>query len=103
MLRLKPQDVVLALKLANPATPRSYVELGEAVRLSSAEAFQGVKRLELCRLYSRSLGRVLRPQLLDLLVHGLPYVFPARVGRRAKGVPTAGSVEPLRDVLVTSS
>ncbi|WP_078011172.1 hypothetical protein [Hymenobacter sp. CRA2] len=37
---------------------------------------------------------VRRAPLLRLLVHGLPYVFPARPGAHGPGVPTAHSVVP---------
>ena len=44
--------------------------------------------------------RVNRRALEEFLVHGLKYVFPARRGPLARGVPTAHSAPPLDKLIV---
>ena len=102
MANLKPQDVLVALKLeARGKAPWTYAELARDLHMSSAEVFHGVRRLEASRLYSAALRRVLAAPLLEFLIHGLPYVFPASAGVPTRGIPTAASAPPLRGTMVT--
>ncbi|SDE99804.1 hypothetical protein SAMN05444167_1073 [Terriglobus roseus] len=47
--------------------------------------------------------RVNRPALLELLLHGFKYVFPAQKGGLTRGIPTGTSVEPLSAAFPPSS
>jgi hypothetical protein len=40
--------------------------------------------------------RVNRPALLEFLIHGFRYVFPAQKGSMTRGIPTGVSAEPLK-------
>ena len=89
-ISLRPHDVCVALQLV--LTPRfSYRELARDVGLSLGEAHNSVKRLEQARLFLPEPGMVNIPALLELLVHGVPYVFPGQIGPDVQGVPTAHS------------
>jgi hypothetical protein len=104
MANLKPQDVLIALKLqSHGKRPWTFKGLAHDLHMSSAEVFDGVHRLEACHLYSASLRRVLSSALLEFLSYGLPYVFPASAGVPVVGIPTAASARPLRDTLVTGA
>lgn len=89
-LRLKPQDVVVALKLAAHAgEPWTQPELAKALHMSASEVNHGLKRLEACQLYNPRERRVIRRSLEEFLVSGLRYVFPAQLGETGKGIPTS--------------
>lgn len=89
-ISLRPHDICVALQLV--LTPGfSYRELAHDVGLSLGEAHNAVKRLEQARLFIPDPGRVNVPALLELLVHGVPYVFPGQLGPDTQGVPTAHS------------
>ena len=42
----------------------------------------------------------MRLALEELLVHGIKYVFPVTPGERVRGVPTAHSVSPMKELIV---
>jgi len=97
-MALRPHDVCVALQLV--LTPSfSYRELAQYVGLSLGETHNSVKRLEEARLFMAAAGGVNVPALLELLVHGVPYVFPGRLGPDIQGVPTAHSGPALAERL----
>ncbi len=95
-VRLKPQDVVLALKLvAIGREGWTQPALAKALHVSAAEVNHGLKRLAACHLYLPRERRIVRANLQEFLVSGLRYVFPAEVGGEGAGLPTAHSAPPL--------
>lgn len=100
---LKPQDVVIALKLAPlKGGAWTYAELARSLHVSTATVHQSVQRLTASRLFeARTLRQVVSPRLFELLVHGIPYVFPATLGATSRrGLPTGVSIPVLADKLV---
>lgn len=91
-LALKPQDLLLVLKIAVNAD-RDFLlvnlasELGIAVSLIHGSA----RRAEQARLLSRASGsiRVSRPAAREFVVHGAKYCFPGQLGAMVRGLPTA--------------
>ena len=92
---LKPQDVVVLLKLTIPEAPRSYLELAHELGISGSEVHAAVRRASKAGLLNISSLRPKREALLEFLVHGLKYVFPAERGTSTRGVPTAFAAPPL--------
>lgn len=86
---VKSQDVVVALKLISSGPAKSFADLGAALGISASEAHAAVRRLGEARLWDSELKRLNRRALLDFLVHGLPYVFPASLKEATRGVRTA--------------
>jgi hypothetical protein len=92
---LKPQDVVVLLKLASRADAEwTYPVLAVELGMSASEVHASVKRAMQSRLIDAS-RRVNRSGLLEFLVHAVKYVFPAERGGVTRGVPTAHSAPPL--------
>jgi hypothetical protein len=85
----KPQDVVVALKLASGATASGYSDLGEALGMSASEVHAAVRRLIQARLIDPETKRVRLEALRNFLVHGVPHAFPANLGEVTRGMPTA--------------
>jgi DNA-binding Lrp family transcriptional regulator len=85
----KPQDVVVALKLALGGGPPKYAELGQALGISASEVHAAVRRLLQARLIDPETKRVRAEALRDFLVHGVPYAFPASPKEMTRGMPTA--------------
>lgn len=98
-LALKPQDVVTAVHLAvNRAQPaRSFARLGESLVMSASEAHASVQRGVVCGLLTREFGELQanRSALMELLVHGIRYVFPPIFGSVVRGLRTGAYVQPL--------
>jgi len=103
---LRPQDIAVALKLAILDPPRlTYAALGENLRLSAAETHASVTRLIDARLAFEhaDIGlKTVNLALTNLIIHGVPYVFPAVRGGPTIGIPTAYAVKPLKDQVLFS-
>jgi len=105
---LKPQDLVVLLKLLlaegseSPPITQLSVELG----LSVSEVHAALRRSVAAGLAIKDPKRGFRPRraaLLEFLVHGVRYAYPASPGTLTRGVPTAGSAEPLAPQLAEGS
>lgn len=97
---LKPQDVVVALRLAEKPEA-SYAALSADLLMSSSTAHESVGRLQLSGLLRPDSRHVNRHALIEFLEHGVRYAFPARLAARARGVPTAYSSPLLADEFVS--
>jgi len=97
---LKPQDVVVLLKLAIPESPVSYLELAHELGISGSEVHASVRRSRKAGLLNISTLRPKREALLEFLLHGVKYVFPAEMGSSTRGMPTAFAAPPLKQHFV---
>lgn len=89
---LKPQDVVILLKLiAIGKAPWSYGSLAVSLWMSPSEVHAGVKRTIAARLASMRKDHAIpnARNLEEFLVHGLPYVFVPELGEVTRGMPTS--------------
>lgn len=95
---LKPQDVVVLLKLvAMGRQPWTYASLANALQLSASQMHSAVKRLVKARLAVKK-GREINPQLRnaeEFLTHGVQYVFVPEHGAVTRGIPTGYAAPPL--------
>ncbi|MHC5822137.1 MAG: hypothetical protein ACYT04_41400, partial [Nostoc sp.] len=97
---LKPQDIVVVLKVHNLGNSEwTYSQLANSLHMSSSEVHAALKRCEASGLYDCSSKKVKKRCLLEFLVHGLKYVFPEKPGAMSRGIPTAHSADPLRNLL----
>ena len=101
---LKPQDVVVLLKLvAIGDEPWSYQRLAVELSISQSEAHAGVRRAVAARLMSDTTtasGRPVLASLLEFLVHGVRYAYPPDRGALTAGMPTGYAAPPLNKVIV---
>jgi hypothetical protein len=88
-MALKPQDMVVALKLCLGGAGLPYADLSKALGISVAEVHAAVKRLSEGGLIRPGGKEVLRTPLLNLIQYGLAAVFPAKPGEPTVGIPTA--------------
>jgi len=105
-VNLKPQDIVVALKLSGypNARPPISIMAGD-LGLSPSEVHGAIQRLRSSRLLH---GAALKDKpnisaLEEFLVHGLKYAFPAEHGEVTRGVPTSYAAEPLKSEIAASS
>jgi hypothetical protein len=96
VISLKPQDVLIALKLGvNPGKSWSYLDLSGELGLSASETYSGAFRLGVAMLLDIDERRPRIANLLEFLEHGIRYAFVSERGRVTRGVPTAHSAQPL--------
>jgi hypothetical protein len=104
---LKPQDVVVLLKLvAIGPVAWTYQRLAVELSISQSEVHAGVRRAVAAGLMTdakAATGRPARAALLEFLVHGVKYAYPPKRGGLTRGVPTGYAAPPLNKVIVPSS
>ncbi|NET60272.1 MAG: hypothetical protein F6K47_30255 [Symploca sp. SIO2E6] len=99
---LKPQDIVVLLKVHSLGSVWTYDQLAKSLKMSSSVVYGALQRCEKCHLYHVQRRKVLKGALEEFLVYGLKYVFPAQVGTLVRWIPTAHSAEPLKGLLMVS-
>lgn len=101
---LKPQDVVILLKLvALGREPWTYQRLAVELSISQSEIHAGVRRAAAARLMSDTTtasGRPILAALKEFLIHGVRYAYPPEHGGLVRGMPTGYAAPPLNRVIV---
>jgi DNA-binding Lrp family transcriptional regulator len=105
-VNLKPQDVVVALKLlAYPDARPPISIIANDLSLSPSEVHGAIGRLRGSRLLHGP-GLKDRPNisaLEEFLIHGLKYAFPAEHSNVTRGIPTSYAAEPLKSEIAMSN
>ncbi len=87
---VQPEDIAVLIALAaHPSWGEARSLLLEC--LPEERLAISIERLKKARLCLPSMQRVVRPTLVRLLTHGVPFLFPASIGDFTLGVPTAWS------------
>lgn len=93
---LKPQDLVVAIRLAiPPANEWTYPALAAALHMSASEVHAAVKRAAKAGLVDETTRTARRAALLEVLVHGARYFMPPVWTSVTRGIPTAHAAAPL--------
>ncbi len=99
---LKPQDIVVVLKLVSYGPDRPpFAKIAASLAISSSEVHAAVKRATSAHLLSPlELGRLpMRQGLEEFLIHGVKYAFPAERGEMSRGIPTSYAAPPLSNFI----
>ena len=95
---LKPQDILLLLKIISGDNPQwNQKPMAEALGLSQSEVSESVSRSKYSGLLDPNGKTVMKLALLEFIQYGLRYVFPQQPGPMVRGVPTAHSASPLKE------
>lgn len=81
--------MLVALKLSLAKQRPGYVPLGRALGMSISEVHAAIRRLAESQLFDESTQQVRRRPLLEFVLHGLRYVYPAKSNGITRGMPTA--------------
>jgi hypothetical protein len=98
---LRSLDIAVLLKLTLPgAAESSFQKLASDLHVSSSEVHGAVKRARLSGLIRHDGPKTVnRSALVDLLGHGMRYVYPPVRGELTRGMPTSFAAEPLRSLI----
>lgn len=97
-MQLSPQDMVVSLKLAlQPGL--TFQKLADALGLSVSAVHRSVTRAKAAGLLLAD-RQPNRSALLEFVLHGARYAFPAVRGGMTRGMPTAHAAPPLVDLIV---
>lgn len=104
---LKPQDVVVLLKLVVlGARPWTYQRLADELAMSQSEVHAGVRRAVAARLMNDTTTGSSRLNYLafrEFLIHGVRYAYPPKRGGLTRGMLTGYAAPPLDKVIAPSS
>jgi hypothetical protein len=104
-MALKPQDVMVAMKLCSYPGDRPPISvIAGHLGLSASEVHGAMKRLHGSRLLhgSEMKNKPNVSALEEFLLHGFKYVFPAELGQPTRGLPTSYAASPLNtEILAT--
>ncbi len=95
----KSQDVVVLLKWLSMPTLRTYAEMAGELGMSVGEVHGASRRASEAGLFDLKAKRPRVSALLEYLLHGVKYAFPARRGAPTRGMPTSYAAPPLCDQL----
>ena len=100
---MRPQDVVILLKIASAKTkPWLAKDIATDLHISNSEVSESLNRSKMAGLLDSSKKKLMRQAFLEFVEYGLKYVFPVVPGSIVRGMPTAHSASPL-DNLIQSS
>ncbi len=99
---LKGQDILVLVKLLGSAEPPTVRSLGGDLGLDPGNVQRALTRLREAGLVRGRRPEVNRAAAEEFLLHGFSYVFPAREGAPARGIPTAWGAPPLSKQLARS-
>ncbi len=98
---LKPHDVVLLLKiLSKDRSDWRQIDIALDLEISQGEVAKSLARLRKSGFLAEK--RVNRSALIEFLIHGLKYTFPADIGSLTVGVPTAISSPIFKNKIIQS-
>ncbi len=101
-LYLKPQDIVILLKLLDSrARKKKNWQVAQELGVSPAEYANALSRVKFNRMIWLSTRMPNRKALKELLFFGVPYIFGAAPGHLTRGIPTAHSAEPLASKILS--
>lgn len=97
---LKPQDVVLLLKIVSDNNPSwNQKPMAESLSLSQSEVSEAVARCKFSGLLAPDGKTVMKTAFIEFLQYGLRYIFPQQPGAIVRGIPTSHSAAPLNAVI----
>ncbi len=90
-------DIVILLKLSTLDRRPPYLDLARDLHLYPSEVYLSLKRAAESQLLHRQKrhDRLNRSALLEFLLHGIRYAFPAQKGAMTRGIPTSYAAPPL--------
>ena len=100
---LKPQDIVILLKLVTTGDRQwSYSSLAGDLGMSPSEVHSGIGRATSARLFDPQRKVPILKALLEFLIHGVRYAFPPAKGHLTRGLPTSYAAPPLNSLVIQS-
>lgn len=106
MNNIKAQDILVLLKLlAKEEQLRNWSsqEISEELNISPSQISAALKRIHKSRLFDVDIRYPVHSALLEFLVHGVKYCFPAEFKSVTRGIPTGYSAKPLEGQIASGS
>lgn len=103
-IALKPQDLVVLLRLALPSNSApTYAGLAAELGLTASEIHAGLARAQVAQLVFKDAAEkpsLIKEALKQFVLYGARYVYPAVRGEMTRGFPTLYAAAPLKEKIV---
>jgi hypothetical protein len=76
--------------------------IASSIDLSNSETHAAIKRSGKAGVFDALTERPRRAALEEFIIHGVKYAFPAEIGAKVRGLPTAHSAPPLSSLIVSN-
>ncbi len=97
---MKPQDIFVLLKIINLKDKSwSQLTLADELFISQSEISASLARSKYADLLHVNGKSVMVLSFIEFLQFGIRYVFPVKPGPIVRGVPTAHSAAPLKEII----
>ncbi len=97
---MSPLDLLILLKICTYGDePWFQTSMARELHISQSEISKSLVRSQYAKLLDSSGKRVMKMALMELLQYGVPYIFPQQPGAVVRGIPTAHSSAPLKDII----
>ncbi len=100
---IKSQDILVLLKILSGGGKYgetwNTITLSRSLYISQSEISESLKRSAYAGFMNTAGKIIYKDALLEFLVHGLKYVFPVKPGHLTRGVETAHSAIPLKNMI----
>lgn len=101
---MRPQDTAILLWIASLKSNQwTMKDVSIKLLVSAGEVSESLRRSSYAGLLSADKRMVMKNSLLEFIEHGIKYVFPVQPGPIARGLPTAHSALPLRNIIMSNS
>lgn len=99
---LKPQDILILLKLASIGSRTlSFAALAESLHMSPSEVHAGLRRAQQAGLYAEIIRKPILANLYEFLIHGVKYAYPPEIGGKTRGMKTSYAAKPLIEYIAS--
>jgi len=99
---MRPHDIAVLLKIAVKGQEPWYMkDLAFELNISASEVSESINRSVFSGLISSDKKSLRKLALLDFLKSGLRYVYPQQPGALVRGIATAHSAPPLKDMIIS--
>lgn len=99
---MRPQDIVVLLKIIALKTDTwRNIDIANGLHISQSEVSEALNRCRIARLIDNKKRTVFKNALSEFLIFGLKYVFPTEPGAIVRGVPTAHSASPIKELILS--
>ncbi|MFO7669285.1 MAG: hypothetical protein R6W31_06475 [Bacteroidales bacterium] len=102
-LGMRPQDIAILLKIITfKNNIWRNIDLAYELKISPSEVSEALNRCKISKLIDSEKKEVHINALSEFLIYGLKYVFPAQPGAIVRGIPTAHSASPIKEIISQS-
>jgi hypothetical protein len=97
---MRPLDIVILLQISLFNDDNWFLkDIANKLKISASEVSESLNRSAIAGLLSADKKTLMKDALFEFLEFGMKYVFPQKPGALVRGISTAHSASPLKELL----